>query len=147
VTCRPNTKVVSSVDYYLLEGELAARQFGTVMDAYNVPESPGGGQSCKEGVKSWRYTFGTGWQAEGCYRENKVAQLRFIDNATDCKKLKVGSKTLGSPTFYIALQGTDNDVARVYDWATRNLDTGSGQLTSITQPIPSNLGSSTSCPT
>ena len=147
VTCRPNTKVISSVDYYLLEGELAARQFGSVMDAYNVPESSGGAQTCKEGVKSWRYTFGTGWQAEGCYRENKVAQLRFIDNATDCKKLKVGSKTLASPTFYIALQGTDNDVARVYDWATRNLDTESGQLTSITQPIPSNLGSSTSCPT
>ena len=50
------------------------------------------------------------------------AQLRFVDNATDCKKLKVGGKTLSSPAFYIALQGTNNDVAQVYDWATRNLD-------------------------
>ncbi len=147
VTCRPNTKVVSSVDYFLLEGDRAAAQFGSAMAAYNVPEVAAGDPSCEAGVKSQRYTFGAGWRAEGCYRENKAAQVRFVDNATDCRKLKAGNKTLASPAFYIALQGTDNDVAKVYDWATRNLDTETGQLTSITQPIPSNLGSSTSCPT
>jgi hypothetical protein len=145
VTCRPNTKVVSSVDYYLLEGSQAAAQFGTVMEAFNVPEVGAGGQSCVDGVKSQRYTVGNGWQAEGCYRENKVAQLRFVDNATDCKKLKVGGKTLGSPAVYIALQASSNDVAGLYDWATRNLSDDSARLTSITQPIPSKLGNSTSC--
>jgi len=145
VTCRPNTKVVSSVDYYLLEGSRAAAQFGTVMEAFNVPEAAAGSESCESGVKSWRNTGGGLWQTEGCYRENKVAQLRFVDNATDCKKLKVGGKTLGSPAMYIALQGTSNDVAGVHDWATRNLAAESAQLTSITQPIPSNLGASTSC--
>ena len=145
VTCRPNTKVVSSVDYFLLEGERAATQFGSVMSTYNVPETTAGGQSCVDGVKSQRYTIGNGWQAEGCFRENKQAQLRFVDNATDCKKLKVGGRTLSSPAFYIALQGANNDVARVYDWATRNLDPESRQLTSITQYIPSNAAASPSC--
>lgn len=145
VTCRPNTKLVSSVDYYLMEGSQAAAQFGTVMAAFNVPEVAAGGESCESGVKSQRYTVGNGWQAQGCYRENKVAQLRFVDNATDCKKLKVGDKTLGSPAVYIALQASSNDVAGVYDWATRNLSDDSAQLTSITQPIPSKLGNSTSC--
>jgi len=145
VTCRPNTKVVSSVDYFLLEGERAATQFGSVMSTYNVPETAAGGQSCADGAKSQRYTIGNGWQAEGCFRENKRAQLRFVDNATDCKKLKVGGRTLSSPAFYIALQGANNDVARVYDWATRNLDPGSRQLTSITQYIPSNAAASPSC--
>ncbi len=117
------------------------------MDAYNVPEPSAGDQTCAEGVKSQRYTFGTGWQAEGCYRENKAAQLRFVDNATDCRKLKVGSKTLGSPAFYIALQGTDNDVARVYDWATRNLDTGIRPADLDHAAHPFEAGRSPSCPT
>jgi heat shock protein HslJ len=145
VTCRPNTKVVSSVDYFLLEGERAATQFGSVMSTYNVPETTAGGQSCEDGVKSQSIFIGNGWQAQGCYRENKTAQLRFVDNATDCKKLKVGGRTLSSPAFYIALQGANNDVARVYDWATRNLDPESRQLTSITQYIPSNAAASPSC--
>lgn len=145
VTCRPNTKVVSSVDYFLLDGERAATQFGSVMNAYNVPDTVPGGQSCEGGVKSQRYTVGNGWQAEGCFRENKVAQLRFVDNATDCKKLKVGGRTLSSPAFYIALQGASNDVGQVYDWATRNVDPEARQLTSITQYIPSGAAASPSC--
>ena len=68
-----------------------------------------------------------------------------MDNATECKKLKVGGTTLGSPALLIALQGADNDVARVYDWATRGRIPESGQLTSITQPIPSNAADSPAC--
>jgi heat shock protein HslJ len=147
VTCRPNSNVVSSVDYYLLEGSRAAAEFGSVMQTYNVPEASADGSTCMDGTKSQRYTIGNGWQSEGCYRENKTAQLRFVDNATDCTKLKVGAKTLASPAFYIALQGTNNDVARVYDWATRGLDPDAGQLTSIAQHIPSNGAPSPSCPT
>jgi heat shock protein HslJ len=147
VTCRPKTNVVSSVDYYLLEGQQAASEFGTVMQSYNVPEPVSNDATCEQGVKTQRYTIGNGWQAEGCYRENKRAQLHFIDNATNCKKLKVGGKTVPSPALYISLEGTNSDVARLYEWATKNLGAGSGQLTSITQPIPSKLGTSPSCPT
>jgi hypothetical protein len=147
LTCKPNTNVVSELSYYLLEGERAATQFGATMDSYNVPQVSADDQTCEQGVKSHRYWIGRGWQAEGCYRENKRAQLRFVDNATDCKKLKVGGKTLANPAFYISLQGASSDVARVHDWATKNLAESSSQLTSITQYIPSNLGSSPSCPT
>jgi heat shock protein HslJ len=145
VTCRPNTNVVSTVDYYLLDGSRATTEFGSVMSSYNVPEAAVGGETCADGTKSQNIFLGNGWQAQGCYRENKTAQLRFVDNATDCKKLKVGGKTLGSPAFYIALQAADNDVARAYEWATRGVDEGSGQLTSITQPIPSNAADSPAC--
>jgi hypothetical protein len=146
VTCRPNTNIISSIDYYLLEGEQAASEFGTVMQSYNVPQPVGDDATCEQGIKTQRYTIGLGWQAEGCYRENKRAQLHFVDNATDCKKLKVGGKTVPSPAFYVSLEGTNNDVARLYEWATKNLAPGSGQLTSITQHIPSKLGASPSCP-
>ncbi len=146
VTCRPNTKTVSSVDYYLLDGSRAMTEFGSVMSNYNVPDTSAGGQTCADGTKSQSIYLG-GWQAQGCYRENKTAQLRFVDNATDCKKLKVGGKTLGSPAFYVAIQGADNNVAKVYDWATRGLQEGVGQVTSITQPIPSNARASPACAT
>jgi hypothetical protein len=145
VTCRPNTNVVSTVDYYLLDGSRATTEFGSVMSSYNVPDAAVGGQTCADGTKSQSIFIGNGWQAQGCYRENKTAQLRFVDNATDCKKLKIGGKTLGSPALYVALQGADNNVARVYEWATRGRDQASGQLTSITQPIPSNAAASPAC--
>ena len=146
VTCRPSTNAVSTVDYYLLDGSRATAEFGSIMANYNVPDAAAGGGTCRDGTKSQAFIIGNGWQAEGCYRENKAAQLRFVDNATDCKKLKVGGKTLGSPAVLIALQGADNDVARVYDWATRGLDPSSGRLTSIMQPIPSDAAASPACP-
>jgi hypothetical protein len=115
------------------------------MTNYNVPEVGAGGRSCVDGTKSQALILGNGWQAEGCYRENRTAQLRFVDNATDCKKLRVGGRTLESPAFYIALQGADQNVAKAYEWATRGLGAGSGQLTSITQDIPSNAADSPAC--
>lgn len=145
VTCRPNTNVVSTVDYFLLEGSRAITEFGSVMTNYNVPEVGAGGQSCVDGTKSQALLLGNGWQAEGCYRENKTAQLRFVDNATDCKKLRVNKRVLESPAFYIALQGTDQNVARVYAWATKGLGAGAGRLTSITEDIPSNAAASPAC--
>jgi heat shock protein HslJ len=147
VTCAPSSNVVSSVDYYLLEGRRAAARFGALMDEYNVEEALSDSQTCEQGVKSQRTRFVGGWQAEGCYRENRRAQLRFVDNATDCRRLRVGEHTLPSPAFLIELQGTSNDVAGVYAWATRNLPSGSSQLTTITRFIPSRLGTSPSCPT
>lgn len=143
VTCRPNTNAVTSVDYYLMNGADAASEFSSVMSQFNVPDVVAADQTCAQGVKSQRFTFGSGWQAEGCFRTAGTAQVRFIDNAADCKKLKVGGKNMPNPAIYMALQGSD--LERVYTWATRNIPAGSSQLTSITQPIPSNLGTSPSC--
>ena len=143
VTCRPNTKLVTRVDYFLLEGSRAVTEFGSVMTNYNVPE--GGVKSCVDGIKSQQLFVGNGWQAEGCFRENKTAQLRFVDNATDCKKLKVSGRRLESPAFYIAVEGADQNVAKAYELATKGLDGRSGQLTSITQYIPSNAAASPAC--
>jgi hypothetical protein len=117
------------------------------MDEYNVTEAVSDAQTCEQGVKSQRTWIGGGWQAEGCYRENQRAQLRFVDNATDCRRLRVGEQTLPSPAFLVELQGTSNDVAGLHDWATRDLARDSRQLTTITRFIPSRLGTSPSCPT
>ena len=117
------------------------------MGSFNVPETSTVGQTCENSIKSQRYRIGNGWQAEGCYRTSGRAELRVVDNATNCKRLKVAGKTLASPAFYVALQGTNNDLGRLYEWAIKGLDSESAQLTSITQPIPSNLGTSPSCPT
>ncbi len=142
VTCRPNTNAVSTVDYYLMNGADAASEFGSVMSRFNVPEITEG-DTCGEGVKSQRVAIGGGWQAEGCYRTGGTAQVRFIDNAADCKKLKVGGKTMPNPAIYMALQGSD--LKRVYSWATKNMPADTTQVTSITQPIPSKLAPSPSC--
>ncbi len=147
VTCRPNTDAVAKVDYYLMEGEAAATAFGADMDAHNVTEATSTKKTCEQGVKSQRHRLDNGWQAEGCYRANDLAEVRFIDNATDCRKLKVGGKNLASPTFYITLRGTNRDITRVHDWATKNLPADSAALTSIIQPIPSKGGVSPYCPT
>jgi len=146
VTCTPNTKVIESADYYLMNGSDAAAEFGSVMSQFNVPDVVAADQTCAEGVKSQRQSFGSGWRAEGCYRTNGQAEVRFIDNAAACKKLKVNGKTMPNPAIYIALQGTDNDLPAVYRWATKDLAEGSDQLTSITQPIPSGLGTAPACP-
>ena len=147
ITCKPNTRLVSALDYYLMNGPQAATEFGNVMEAFNVPDVTAADKTCAEGVKSQRIWVGGGWQAEGCYRHEKQAQLRWVDNATDCKKLKVAGKNLSEPAFYIALQGATNDLPGLYAWATRNLSSDASQLTSLTQDIPSNLGTSPVCPT
>ena len=147
VQCRPNTSVVTTIDYYLLEGEAAAAAYQAEMSAFNVPPATSETETCEQGVKSQRQWVADGWQADGCYRTGGRAEVRFVDNATECRKLKVGSSTLQSPSLYIAVQGGGRDVEGVYGWATRNLDPGTDQLTSITVPIKRpNAAWSPSCP-
>lgn len=147
VSCTPNTSSVASLKYYLLEGENAAAAYESVMSTFNVLQPASDTQTCAQGVKSQRQWVGAGWQADGCYRTNQRAEVRFIDNATECRKLKVGGKTLQSPAFYIELQGNDNDVEQVYSWATKGLDANSAQVTSLTVPIKRpNAAVSPSCP-
>jgi heat shock protein HslJ len=147
VRCRPNTGVVTTVDYYLLEGEAAAAAYQTEMSAFNVPQATSATETCEQGVKSQRQWVGGGWQADGCYRTGGRAEVRFVDNATECRKLKVGNSTLQSPSLYIGVQGGGRDVEGVYGWATRNLDPGTGQLTSLSVPIERpNAAWSPACP-
>lgn len=135
VRCSPDTASVATLDYYLMEGEDAAIAFQDTMTTFNVPEAVSETQTCASGVKSQRVWIGNGWQSEGCYRTNERAELRFVDNATECRQLKVGQKRIQSPALYIALQGSSGDVEGVHAWATRNVTDASSQITSITQPI------------
>jgi heat shock protein HslJ len=135
VRCTPDSAAVASVDYHLMEGEDAAAAFQDTMRTFNVPEAVSDTETCEFGVKSQRVWIGNGWQSEGCYRTASRSELRFVDNATDCRQLKVGRKRLESPAIYIALQGSSGDVEGAHAWATRNLTDASTQVTSITQPI------------
>lgn len=148
VTCTPNTTAVASVQYYLMDGPDAASAFGDSMRLSNVPESTGSGNTCEQGRKSWRALIGNGWQSEGCYRDpGPIAHVHFVDNATDCRVLNVAGQRLRSPALYMTLQDNNGDMARVYQWATRSAG-GSGQITSITQPIKRpGANISPSCPT
>jgi len=135
VRCTPDSAAVASLDYHLMEGEDAALAFQDTMRTFNVPDAVSDTETCEFGVKSQRVWIGNGWQSEGCYRTANRAELRFVDNATACKQLKVGQKRLQSPAVYIALQGSSGDVKGAHAWATRNLTDASTQITSITQPI------------
>jgi heat shock protein HslJ len=135
VRCTPATTAVASVDYHLMEGEDAAAEFTDTMDTFNVPQASSEETTCEFGVKSQQIWVGGGWQSEGCYRTAGRAEIRFVDNATECKQLKVGDKRLRSPAFYIALQGSGGDVAAAHAWATRNLGAADSQVTSIVQRI------------
>jgi heat shock protein HslJ len=135
VRCTPDSAAVASLDYHLMEGDDAAAAFGATMQTFNVPEALSETETCEFGVKSQRVWIGNGWQSEGCYRAANRAELRFVDNATACKQLKVGQKRLQSPAIYMALQGSSGDVKGAHAWATRDLTDASTQITSITQPI------------
>jgi heat shock protein HslJ len=135
VRCTPDTAAVSTLDYYLLDGEDAATAFSSTMTTFNVPEAASATQTCESGIKSQRVFLGSGWQSEGCFRTGGHAEVRFVDNATDCRQIRVNQRRLESPAIYMALQGTSGDVEAVHAWATRNLDETSNRITSITQFI------------
>jgi heat shock protein HslJ len=146
VRCTPATSTVATIDYHLMAGDDAAAAFADDMDTFNVPEVTSERGTCEFGVKSQQVLIGGGWQSEGCYRTSGRAEVRFVDNATDCRQLQVGDKRLRSPAYYIALQGTSGDVSAVHAWATRDVD--AGRLTSIANAIPRpSERLSPSCPT
>ncbi len=147
LTCTPNTDAVASIEYYLMEGDDAAAAYQATMSDLNVPQAISSTKTCEQGIKSQRQWIGGGWQADGCFRSGSRAEVRFIDNATDCRKLKVGGTTLQSPSIYMSLQGKDKDIKRVYTWATKGLDTGERWITALTVPIERpNAAISPSCP-
>jgi heat shock protein HslJ len=117
VTCNPDTVLVSSLDYFLMEGRAAADAFTATMDDHGVPEATGPDDTCAAGRRSQQIHSG-GFQAEGCYRSGGKAALRFVDNATTCRQLPVGEgRRLRNPALYMAVAGTGNDIARLHAWA------------------------------
>jgi heat shock protein HslJ len=117
VRCTPSTQIVSRVDYFLLEGPAAATAFSTEMTEHDVSEPASEAATCAAGRRSQRVFLGSGWKAEGCFRSGGVAQVRFVDNATDCRQLPVpGGRRLRNPAVYMALTGTSSDIARTYVW-------------------------------
>lgn len=148
VSCTPNTTAVSGVQYFLMEGADAADHFNSIMNViYSVPESTGPSDTCRQGRRAQRTFVGNGWQSEGCDREpGPLTFVFFVDNATNCRQLKVGGRQLKSPAYLIQLRGDHNDIARTYRWATKSVP--GGQIQSIAGHIPRpNAKLSPSCPT
>ena len=111
---------------------------------YDAAENAGGkGILLTQGVKSQQVSFGNGWQAEGCYRNRGTSYVHFLDNAADCRKLKVDGKNMANPAIYMSVQGAD--LERAYAWSTKNMPADSNLVSSLTQPIPSKLAISPSC--
>jgi heat shock protein HslJ len=137
VTCTPNTELVSRLDYFLMEGTDAAQAFEEVMTRNDVPEATSEANTCEAGRRSKQVYLGSGWVAEGCFRSGGVAQLRFVDHATDCRQLPVpGGRRLRSPAILMALEGTDGDIGSARQWAVG--EGGDGVLTRLTRLIERN---------
>jgi heat shock protein HslJ len=133
VACQPNSNLVSSLVYHLMEGDAAAAEFGAQMVARNVPQAASAEQTCLQGVKSQQRFIGHGVQAEGCFRESTIANMRVVDMATNCRQLNVGDTRLQTPSLLISAVGTSSSIGGLAQWMARG-DTGD-QLTSISQPI------------
>ena len=103
------------------------------MVANNVPEAASETETCAQGVKSRRSFIGRGFQAEGCFRDASIANMRVVDMATDCRQLNVAGTRLRTPTLLISAAGTSSSLGSLAQWVARG-DTGD-QLTSISQPI------------
>jgi hypothetical protein len=116
-----------------MEGDAAAAEFGAQMVARNVPQAASAEQTCLQGVKSQQRFIGHGVQAEGCFRESTIANMRVVDMATNCRQLNVGDTRLQTPSLLISAVGTSSSIGGLAQWMARG-DTGD-QLTSISQPI------------
>jgi hypothetical protein len=135
VTCKPDTSLVSSLDYFLMEGADAAAVFAATMAEHDVLEATSEDTTCAAGRRSQQVYLADGWRAEGCYRSGGRAHLRFVDNATECRQLPVGDgRRLRNPAIYMAVTGTGNDIARLHAWAG---GTDDAALTRLSQPIES----------
>ena len=120
VQCRPDTARVTEMAYYLLEGPRAVRLFedrmraggATPLETYGPPGTP----SCADGAASYVYADGGGIGGLGCFVDGGRANLRLVQDATDCKQLKVGNRQLKRPAMYAALTGASRDIVPLYDW-------------------------------
>lgn len=141
VQCRPAARVVSDMAYYLMDSGPAYRVFEQRRKQAGVRR----GGSCLSGKPRYDIWVGGMPTAELCYRNSDGrANLRILEPATDCRKLKVAGKTLRVPTIYIAVLGRDGDIGKLDRWATGN---GRESPSILTRPIRQpGSGSSPGCP-
>jgi hypothetical protein len=146
IQCDPNTTIVRDMAYYLMEADDASNLFEQKMNEHDVKSANQVGGTCWDGKKSRAYAVGFGSQESGCYKDSGGrANQRYLEVATNCKKLRVDGGRLEAPALYIALQGSNCDYARLANWSQKNAK--EGQMTSLTQPISRpNAAKSPACP-
>ena len=129
VQCRPASRVVSDMAYYLMDSGPAYRVFEQRRKQAGVRR----GGSCLSGKPRYDIWIGGMPTAELCYRNSDGrANLRILEPATNCRKLKVAGRTLRTPTIYIAVLGRDGDIGKLDRWATGN---GRESPSVLTRPI------------
>lgn len=134
VQCQPDTARVAEMAYYLLEGPRAVKLFedrmkaggATFLETYGPPGTP----TCADGAASYIYADGGGIGGLGCFVDGGRANLRLVQDATDCKQLRVGNRQLKRPAMYAALTGASGDIVPLYDWAV----SGRGIIQKIDRP-------------
>ena len=141
VRCSPNTSTVSDMAYYLLDKAGAVKLYDKHMKGQGLEptgELPGpDATGCWEGNPGYGFAPGGYVGGIGCYVKDGQANLRIIHQATDCKQLKVGTKQLKRPVMYVALDGPDDDILSLYEWALRGKDNLeiSGLVEDIARPV------------
>jgi hypothetical protein len=124
--------------YYLLDDEEAVALYRDRMQAQGVeliPEfNPEGIVGCWEGGPSYGFAPGGYIGGVGCYVEDGRANLRIIQEATNCKQMRVGGTQLQRPVMYVAMTGSNQNIERLYDWAMRNKP--QNLISGLVEPIP-----------
>jgi heat shock protein HslJ len=140
--CAPATSAVADMAYYLMDSPKASKVFEQRMDANGVKDT---GNRCSKGQKSKTYWIGGGATTEGCYRNgNGKANLRFLEPANGCKKVKVNGSWIERPTIYIAVLGPDGNITKLANWATDGGTANPSVLTKVIQQP--NAPMSPACP-
>jgi hypothetical protein len=141
VQCKPAVSVVRDMAYYLLDRGPAGRVFEQRRAEAGVNRST----RCVEGQPAVTYWIGGMPTMELCYRnDDRRANLRFLEPATECRELTVGGRTLEAPTIYVAVLGQDRNIARLARWATDDGQALASNLTRFIQQPGS--GWSDACP-
>jgi heat shock protein HslJ len=149
VQCSPNTNLVAEMGYYLMDKDDGLDLFLERMDdhgAEGIPDlPPPGTRFCSDGAPSYSFPGGGYIQGVGCYRDGGKANLRIIQDTTDCKQMKVGGTRLKRPVTYIAVEGTGSNIKKLYDWSQRSKrrTQASGLAVPIDRP---NAANSPNCP-
>lgn len=129
--CKPRSAIVRDMAYYLMPGRAAQSVWQDRMDAYEVKYRE---RACPKG-RSGFTLFTGGIQAAGCYvNEDGRANLRYLHEPWECAALEVGGSRVASPVMYIAVLGTDDDLATLTRWAEPRAD---ARPTALFKRVPS----------
>lgn len=124
VQCRPKADPVGGLSYYLMEQADANSVVAQVIWPFTEGYVCGTGEGlpscdevgCAAGVPD--YSPGLPYGGEGCFLDaNGIANVRFVNNASNCYQLTVGGRTLREPLILVAAMGNDGDISRLWRWA------------------------------